>query len=80
MLKTEKTTPTGNKNNSRVKIDWTKIKEVMVNKDNVNVLNIKKSHLDAEYQKISLNTLPDDILNKSVPNLKIGSVKLNTKI
>ena len=48
----------------------------MVYKDNANVLNIKKSHLDAEYQKVSLNILPDDVLNKSVPNLNIGPLKL----
>ena len=57
-------------------IDWTKIKEVMVNKDNVNVLNIKRSHVDAEYQKVSLKRLPHDVLQKSVPKLNTGHLKL----
>ena len=47
------------------KIDWTKIKEVIVNKDNVNV-----------YQKVSLKKLRDDSLKKSVHILNIGSLKL----
>ena len=48
----------------------------MVKEDNVNVLNIKKSQLDAKYQNVLLKTSPDDVLNKSVPNLNIGPLKL----
>ncbi|CAG9768161.1 unnamed protein product [Ceutorhynchus assimilis] len=57
-------------------VDWTKIKEVMVNKDDVTVIDIKKSHHDAEYQQLPLQRLPPDVLQKPIPKLNSGQIKL----
>lgn len=57
-------------------VDWTKIKEVMVNKSDLTHLFIKNSHLADKYHKLSLKRHTLGVLTQPVPMLNNGPIKL----
>ncbi|KAJ8948242.1 hypothetical protein NQ318_013230 [Aromia moschata] len=61
----------------RVDIDWTKVKEVMVSKDDVTHISVKSSHLADKYDTLSLKRNALVITTQPIPKLNNAAIKLS---
>lgn len=60
-------------------VDWTKVKEVMVNKHKNTCVFVKNSHLAENYYTLSLRRNAIEVINQPLLKLNNGSIKLDAK-
>lgn len=58
-------------------VDWTKVKEVMVNKNNIAQLLVKNSHLADDYFVLPLKRNTLEVMSQSIPLLNKDLIKLS---